>query len=578
MCVTFLRLLPRTRRLEGRNFLKARSHCLTTMVVIRRNRIGAGAGAVRIGEGTMIEMDIHRQLRSIGGNKVLRRPTGKSAPESSWTSIMTGSRPRPPSPNHRPNLCPKRRQDDRVRRRKGATALCYVVVAGFHLQVAHAQQPAPAYKLFPYDEDYRYLREPANRTDLWDSIKYIPLGSNPAWFLSFGGEIRERFEYYSYPNLGLQGQAANGYLLQRILLNVDLQASDYFRVFVQLGSHLAPWKDAAAPPYLDRLDLQQAFIDIRLPLGIEPDPILRIGRQEMVYGSQRLVSIRDAPNVRRNFDGLRLGGMVRGVRVDAFATRPVLQRSGVFDDSADTTQAFWGVYSTTPLTFVPGGNLDFYYLGYVNQRARFAAGAGEELRHTIGARFFGVAAGWDWDWEALAQFGTFAAQNIQAWGVSTDTGYTFDVKGWKFRLGLKADFGSGDNNLNDGTLGTMNPLFPKLAYFNQAAILGPSNVLDLQPTLSFRPLRDVIVTLGYDFVWRATTADAIYTGAGVPITGSAGQPGAFTGSQLTADLAWQVNRHVQLSLGYVHFGAGSTLRMLGGHDDDFVYFSGAYRF
>ncbi len=490
---------------------------------------------------------------------------------------MTGSLPCKVSANHPPSIRPEEREGCGVGRR-GAAALCCIFVVGFHLQVAHAQQPAPAYKLFPYDEDYRYLREPANQTDFWDPIKHIPLGNDPEWFLSFGGELRERFEYYSYPNLGLQGQTANAYLLQRTLLHADLHASDYLRTFVQFGSYLAPWKESAAPPYLDRLDLQQAFIDVRLPLGIEADPTLRVGRQEMAYGSHRLVSVRDAPNVRRNFDGIKLGDVVDGVRVDAFATRPVLQRSGIFDDSSDTTEAFWGVYSTTPLAFVPGGNLDLYYLGYFNQQARFAAGVGEERRHTLGERFFGNSAGWDWDWEALGQFGTFATQGIQAWGASTDTGRALNLEGWKFRLGLKADFGSGDNNLNGGTLGTLNPLFPKLAYFNQAAILGPSNVLDLQPTLSFTPFRDVMVTLGYDFVWRATTADAIYTGVGAPIAGSAGQPGAFTASQFSADTAWQVDRHVQLGLGYVHFGAGSTLRMLGGHDTDFVYFSGAYRF
>src|SRR2546423_1533754 len=83
-------------------------------------------------------------------------------------------------------------------------------------------------------------------------------------------------------------------------------------------------KDAAAPPYSDRLDVQQAFLDLRFPVtkGPEADPILRIGRQEMAFGSQRLVSIRDAPNVRRAFDGVRLGGLAGKTRYDVFATRP----------------------------------------------------------------------------------------------------------------------------------------------------------------------------------------------------------------------------------------------------------------
>jgi hypothetical protein len=459
---------------------------------------------------------------------------------------------------------------------------CCLLVLG-SASTAYAQQPPkqdmpPPYKLFRFEENYRYLQDPAKRTDIWDPIKYIPLSSDPGWFLSLGGELRERFEFYSHPNLGLQGQGPNGYLLHRLLLHADLHASDYFRAFVQVGNHLAPWKDAAAPPYLDQLDFQQAFVDFRLPFGADRDPILRLGRQEMAYGSQRLVAIRDAPNVRRSFDGARLSGSIAGASVDAFVTRPVQHQAGIFDDTSDQRQAFWGVYATVPTSFVSGGKHDAYYLGFENKQARFAAGQGAERRQTIGSRWFGSAGGWDWDWEALGQFGTFADQIIRAWGVSTDTGYTFDPAGWKVRLGLKADIGSGDRNLQDATLGTLNPLFPKLAYFNQAAILGPSNVMNLQPTLSFAPKEKLQLTLGYGFLWRATTADAIYTGAGMPVAGTAGQPGRFTGRQFSVDLAWQLDRHIEIGLGYVHFDPAKVLQMAGGRDVDFTYLSAAYRF
>jgi hypothetical protein len=459
--------------------------------------------------------------------------------------------------------------------------VCWLILLGSiaDAQQAPSKETAPAYKLFRFDEDYRYLRDPATHTDIWDPIKYIPLGFGSTWYLSLGGELRERFEYYSHPNFGLQGQGPNGYLLHRLLLHADLHAGDYFRAFVQIGNHLAPLKDAAAPPYLDRLDLQQAFVDFRLPIGAatDSDPILRLGRQEMAYGSQRLVAIRDAPNVRRNFDGARLSGTLDGVTLDAFVTRPVLQQSGIFDDMSDTRQAFWGVYATAPVRFL-SSKLDLYYLGFENTQARYAAGLGEERRQTIGSRWFGANGGWDWDWEALGQFGTFAAQNILAWGVSTDTGYTLPSGDWKVRLGLKADVGSGDQNLKGTTLGTLNPLFPKLAYFNQAALLGPSNVMDLQPSLSISPRKEFKVTFGYDFVWRTTTADAIYTGAGNPIAGTAGQPGRFTGRQFTVDVAWQLDRHAEIDLGYVHFDPGTTLRTAGGHIVDFTYLSLAYRF
>ena len=446
-------------------------------------------------------------------------------------------------------------------------------------QPAPAVEP-PAYKLFRFDEDYRYLQDPARRTDPWDPIKYIPLNFGPGWYLSFGGEARARFEGYSRPNLGLQGQHRDNYLLMRTLLHVDLHAGERLRTFLQIGSHVAPWKDAAAPPYLDRFDLQQAFVDMRLPLGLwgQADPTLRVGRQEMAFGSQRLVSIRDAPNVRRNFDGFRLKAQLGEGQFDAFLTRPTLLRSDAFDDRSNQAQALWGLYATVPARIFPGGRADLYYLGFENERARFASVAGEERRHTLGGRFFGSTGGWDWDWEALGQFGSVARQDIRAWGLSTDTGYTFDLAGWAVRTGIKADFGSGDRNSRDRTLGTMNPLFPKLAYFNQAALLGPSNVMDLVPTLTVKPGRGVSVAVGYGFLWRASTADAVYTGAGIPIARTAGQPGRFTARQMNVDVSWQVDRHIQVDFGYVRLDAAGALKRAGGKNVDFSYLSGSYKF
>src|SRR5687768_866569 len=103
--------------------------------------------------------------------------------------------------------------------------MCCLLVLGSNslasAQPSPKQDAPPPYKLFRFDEDYSYLRDPARRTDVWDPIKYISLGPSPAWYLSFGGELRERFEFYSHPNLGLQGQGPNGYLLHRLLLHAD---------------------------------------------------------------------------------------------------------------------------------------------------------------------------------------------------------------------------------------------------------------------------------------------------------------------------------------------------------------------
>jgi hypothetical protein len=446
-------------------------------------------------------------------------------------------------------------------------------------QTSTAVSRAPPYKLLRYDENYRYLQDPAMRTDWWDPIKYIPIGPYN-WFLSLGGEVRERFEDYTAANFGVPGRTADSYLLHRALVHADLHFGDSARGFVQLGNHLSPGKNAAAPPYLDRLDVQQAFFDVRVALtgDAKADPILRIGRQEIALGSQRLVSIRDAPNVRRSFDGIRLGGVLDQVRFDAFATRPVLLKPGTFDDQPNHAQGFWGLYTTLPKSIVPASGLDLYYLGLENSSALYSVGTGVERRHSIGARVFGMVGDWDWDWETLGQFGSFGQQDLRAWGFTADTGYTFAHSDWKARGGLKATTGSGDSDPHDGTLETYGGLFPKLAYFNQAGLLGASNIIDMQPSLTLRPAERVKVTIACDFIWRATTNDAVYTAVAIPIAGTAGRHGRYTGRQFSVDVFWQANRHVVINAGLVHVDVAKILSSVGGHDTAFTYASLVYSF
>src|SRR5688500_1962374 len=86
-------------------------------------------------------------------------------------------------------------------------------------------------------------------------IKRLPLSSDGRVYLSLGGEIRERFEYYSEPFFGLRGVAQDDYLLHRVLLGADLHAGDHWHFFVQFGNSLEVGKVAArAPTDVDEFD------------------------------------------------------------------------------------------------------------------------------------------------------------------------------------------------------------------------------------------------------------------------------------------------------------------------------------
>jgi hypothetical protein len=171
---------------------------------------------------------------------------------------------------------------------------------------------------------------------------------------------------------------------------------------------------------------------------------LRPGRQELAFGSGRLVDVREGPNVRRTFDGGRLLLQTPAWRVEGFVMRPVQDERGVFDDGSKTSQALWGVYSVGTLPRLSFGKIDLYYLGFQDDQAVYAQGAGSETRHTLGLRLWGTPNAWDYNWEINYQWGTFGAGDIQAWTVAANTGYTWTAKAWQPRVGLSTNIASGD--------------------------------------------------------------------------------------------------------------------------------------
>ena len=60
---------------------------------------------------------------------------------------------------------------------------------------AWAEGDRPAFNSSRYEEDYRFLRDPEQRTDFFDPLKYIPLNESESVYLTLGGETRQHFEF-----------------------------------------------------------------------------------------------------------------------------------------------------------------------------------------------------------------------------------------------------------------------------------------------------------------------------------------------------------------------------------------------
>jgi activator of 2-hydroxyglutaryl-CoA dehydratase len=70
--------------------------------------------------------------------------------------------------------------------------------------------------------------------------------------------------------------------------------------------------------------------------------------------------------------------------------------------------------------------------------------------------------------------------------------------------------------------------------------------------------------------WRETTHDAVYTQPDIPVPGTTGYGGAYTGTYFQARADWQINPHVSTALEAVRFDVSNTIRDLGGHDGNYL--------
>jgi hypothetical protein len=442
------------------------------------------------------------------------------------------------------------------------TAICFLPMLA-HCQTDNSDPVVPerTYSLLRENEDWSWLANPALREDYADPIKYLPLGRN-GWYVTLGGEIREVLEQVVNDNFGKQGYT-NKFLLQRYMLHSDWHLGKRYRIFVQMKSGLESYRTGGPRPIDEKkLDFEAAFLEVGNDSG-KNWIVLRLGRQELNYGSGRLVSVREGPNVRQSFDGAKVRSKAAAWKIDAFAVRPDLDKPGFFDNIPDPHTEFWGIYATRPLRRQVG--FDSYYLGEDRKAATFERGTATELRHSVGARLWRPVAtkesGLDFDYEGVFQFGSFGSDNIRAWTLASDTGYSLTRLPFKPRFSVKADISSGDDP-RSRTLGTFYPVFPLGNYFGVLADTGPGpvNFIDVHPRIQATLLKGVTVSTDLVVQWRENLNDGVYAVPGFLLVPSNGSTARFVGYRPGIEARWQVDRHIWVQADYGVFFAGQFLK------------------
>lgn len=442
-------------------------------------------------------------------------------------------------------------------------------------------KPGPNPLNLRYDERYDYLDgEPGTyKEDLFDPIKNIHLGDD--WRLSLGGEMRFRVESETNKSFGATEPANDTFLLHRYFFHADLKYRDVFRVFVQAEDLHDEDRDLA-PRASDEndLDLHQLFFDLRVIGGDQP-VFLRVGRQELAYGKERLVSAGDWGNVRRRFDGVKLFSKGKRWDVDVWYVKPVVvqrEQRDRFDEQYD----FYGAYVTYKGIERHGVDAYAFASDDTGNTTNPNGRSGDKSLYTLGTRFWGKTDSWDYDTELSGQWGHWAGDSISAWSWSIDGGYTFEPLAWRPRWGAGFDWASGDEKPTDGRVQTFDQLFPSAhTFFGFIDLIGRQNITAVNTNLSAWPVADKIrVASWYHAFWLSEERDAMYGTTGNTVRrDSTGSSGKEIGQEIDLTISWKIDAHSSVLVGYSHFWDGDFIVETGSSEDaDLFYVSYTMKF
>lgn len=423
-----------------------------------------------------------------------------------------------------------------------------------------------------YDNNFDYLCDPCY-TDghLGDNLKRLAIGD--AITLDVGGQYRLRSHHernirnLAGVGLGLTGND-DDFLLHRTRVYVNAEVGSRLRVYAEMLDAVSNYENTLPRGVEEnRADLQNLFIDAVAMDNYSGTLTARFGRQELLYGNERVVSPLDWTNTRRTFEGVKLLWEGQNWDVDGFWVRP-MRRNTVQLDPPNLDREMYGVYST--YKGLPCDKLDLYWLALDFHDAGF-------LYDTIGARYWGDRGPWLYEFEGAVQFGQNADGSDHSGGAITlGVGRKFDCALWTPTLWLYYDWASGDNTAGNG-YHHYQPLAHK--YLGLMDLFGRRNIEDANVLLTMQPHEKLKLLLWYHVFRMANINDVPYNvdmsrfAAGTVVPGTAGSQDL--GQELDVVATFLINPRVNLLFGYSHFFAGDFYATTPGvpynGDADFFY-------
>ncbi|MEQ1748384.1 MAG: alginate export family protein [Prosthecobacter sp.] len=390
-------------------------------------------------------------------------------------------------------------------------------------------------------------------------------------------EIRENnFDF----NSAVNDPTDASWLLQRFRLGLGYAVTPWFKLYVQgqdvreIGGSRPNNIGTRGSEGDDSFDILKAYAQIG---DIKKGFSATVGRQFLSYGDQRLVGPLEWLNQARTFDAIKLRYAGASFALDIFTSSPVTYKdhewntSQVFDNQNNQDSVFSGIYLATQ--WVPiNTTTDFYAYHKGDQGdGNFGARLGDSSYYTFGTLWKGdpkKLGGFDYSMEMAFQTGKVSGRDLSAFAGNWTTGYNIK-HAWKPRIGIQYNYGSGDDDVTDGDVGTFQNLYPtNHLFYGFMDTTAWSNMHNPQLNLSFMPTAKLKMMVDYHLYWSANSNDN-WRRVNNVATVRAITPGSskFRGQEIDLTAVYKWSPHVSLQAGYSLFLAGGFLADTGASDN-----------
>jgi hypothetical protein len=387
----------------------------------------------------------------------------------------------------------------------------------------------------------------------------------------FGGQIRFRPEVRQNLDLDSSNSDARNFVGQRLRFQVRARVDENVEAFVQLQDSRLWGEEQSVTSRDGFTDLHQGYLQVEDFL--KPGVSLRVGRQELIYGGERLVGAFGWDNVGRSFDALKLGYATKTWWTDFLLAKTIDRRS---TGRGDRDQYLYGVYSRF---FADRPQyLEIYGLHFRDglrlPGELVARGPSATEIFTLGARSAGTFGdGYDYELEFANQFGHRAADSHRARAFAGRLNRTLDEK-LKLRVGFEYDVASGDSDPADGRSGEFFNLFPtNHPLYGYADLMGWRNMQDFRPHFSFTPVGPLSFDVDYHRFYLLQGRGP-WKNAGGVVFGfdPTGQSGKHVGDELDFTAAFPLQKHLKILSGYSIFWPGEFARRTRGPDKQHFFY------